>query len=126
MGLLYSPKPFTNSKLAVRPSRPAAVALSVRPSRAVVKTQCKAASGAAAQPSLYDVVAKAKQLKDLANANPVLSKGLVEPRRFTGDMGDRLGFSTTTEIKRDGVMWFQRVGLLSILCTSIPRWCNPL
>ncbi|KAJ9518692.1 hypothetical protein QJQ45_018734 [Haematococcus lacustris] len=57
------------------------------------RVQCRAGSSG----TIADSLRKVDQLKELASSVPMLAKARVEPRRFTGDIGDRVGFVSLSD-----------------------------
>jgi hypothetical protein len=57
-------------------------------------------SGSPSQQNLYGTVAKINVINQLAS---LLGKTSLEPKRFTNDFGERIGFICTQDVQQDGV-----------------------
>ncbi|GAX73871.1 hypothetical protein CEUSTIGMA_g1321.t1 [Chlamydomonas eustigma] len=56
---------------------------------------------AAKEPDLYDTMSKVIQIKQLVGAKGSVKHNVLDPKRFTTELGERVGFITTTDLQQD-------------------------
>ena len=60
----------------------------------------KASPKSAEQPGLYDTMAKVSQLRKAIES---MQQSVLDPKRFTGDVGERVGFICQADVQQGGV-----------------------
>ena len=60
----------------------------------------KAAGAKDAEPDLYETMAKVLELKKMTET---VKSNSLEPKRFTGDIGERVGFICQADVQQSGV-----------------------
>jgi hypothetical protein len=55
------------------------------------------------EPGLYDTMSKVMQIKQLVGAKSSIKHNVLEPKRFTTDLGERVGFISTKDLQQDEV-----------------------
>ena len=62
----------------------------------------KSAGTKDAEPDLYETMAKVLELKKMTET---VKSNSLEPKRFTGDIGERVGFICQADVQQSGVRW---------------------